>query len=200
MIKSKKKKEPTICLIASHGGHLREIINATENISGNKYFVTYKTKHTANLLNDETDYFVIDPHDSLMKYGVNFFQSLRHVFKERPDIVISTGAGIAVPTLLMAKYLQTSIDRDKNCECIGATQALYQKEQRAASCCQNQFPGEHCVVYSGLHRSIPLCDMKSLKGYRLVLLLDEILPLQNVRGYLHQYKTRPLLMLLAICL
>lgn len=98
-------KEIKICLISSHGGHLRELLDATENVIGNKYYVTYKTKHTQELLKNSRHYFIIDPHKSLLKYFVNTLQSFYHTFKERPDVVISTGAGIAAPTVLICKYL-----------------------------------------------------------------------------------------------
>jgi len=98
-------KEIKICLISSHGGHLRELLDATENVIGNKYYVTYKTKHTKGLLKEYPHYFIIDPYKSLIKYFINTIQSFYHILKEKPDIVISTGAGIAVPTILICKYL-----------------------------------------------------------------------------------------------
>lgn len=94
-----------ICLICSHGGHLRELLDATEDVPGAKYYVTRKTAHTQQLVKDERHYFVIDPHTSFFKYLLNVFQSLLHIFKERPKAVISTGAGIAIPTIVTCKYL-----------------------------------------------------------------------------------------------
>lgn len=94
-----------ICLISSHGGHLRELLNATNGVEGEKYYVTKRTAHTKELLNKERHYFVIDPHKSVLKYVLNTLQSLKHIIRERPELVISTGAGIAVPAILLAKYL-----------------------------------------------------------------------------------------------
>jgi beta-1,4-N-acetylglucosaminyltransferase len=94
-----------ICLISSHGGHLRELVNASTDVIGQKYFVTYKTKHTVELLKDFPHYFILDPYKSFLKFVLNSIQSLKHIFKERPDIVISTGAGIAIPTILLCKFL-----------------------------------------------------------------------------------------------
>ncbi len=105
---SKTKNDIKICLISSHGGHLRELIDATENVIGNKYYVTYKTKHTQELLEKFPHYFIIDPHKSLLKYFINTLQSFYHIFKEKPKVVISTGAGIAAPTVLISKYLLRS--------------------------------------------------------------------------------------------
>ncbi len=94
-----------ICLISSHGGHLRELLNATSEVKGDKYVVTYRTRHTEDILREQRHYFIIDPHKSVLKYLLNAVQALRHILKERPELVISTGAGIAVPTALWAKSL-----------------------------------------------------------------------------------------------
>jgi beta-1,4-N-acetylglucosaminyltransferase len=102
---SEKKSDIKICLISSHGGHLRELLDATENVIGNKYYVTYETQHTRGLLNNYPHYFIIDPHKSLLKYFINTLQSFYHAIKEKPKVVISTGAGIAAPTVLICKYL-----------------------------------------------------------------------------------------------
>lgn len=103
-MKDKKK----ICCICSHGGHLHELTEAVKGVEGDLYWVTYKTKHTASELADRKHYFVIDPHTSKPMFIVNAFQSIWHLLRERPDVVISTGAGIAIPTMIIAKYLLRS--------------------------------------------------------------------------------------------
>ena len=97
-----------ICLISSHGGHLRELLNASADVIGQKYYVTFKTRHTVEMLVNLPHYFIIDPYKSFGKFVLNAVQSLKHTFKERPDIVISTGAGIAIPTILLCKFLLKS--------------------------------------------------------------------------------------------
>ncbi len=106
MLKSNKKIK--ICLISSHGGHFREIHDATKNVIGNKYYITYKTKHTVETLRTCRHYFIIDPHKSFFKCIINTLQSFFHIFREKPNVVISTGAGIAIPTILICKYLLNS--------------------------------------------------------------------------------------------
>ncbi len=98
-------KQKKICCISSHGGHLHELTEATTGITGNLYWVTFKTKHTAALLKDKRHYFIIDPVTSKLKYLLNAVQSLYHIIKERPKVIISTGAGIAIPSMLLGKYL-----------------------------------------------------------------------------------------------
>lgn len=112
-------KKLKICLISSHGGHLYELMKATDNVIGSKYFVTYRTAHTQQLLAEQTRYFVIDPHLSKWKYLLNACQSFRHIFIERPDVVISTGAGIAIPTMLICKkFLGTKIIYIESAACV----------------------------------------------------------------------------------
>jgi beta-1,4-N-acetylglucosaminyltransferase len=97
-----------ICLISSHGGHLRELLDATENVSGEKYIVTHRTAHTEEILVAAKHYFILDPHLSFLKFAFNFMQSLNHILRERPNVIISTGAGIVIPSILLGKYLLKS--------------------------------------------------------------------------------------------
>lgn len=94
-----------ICLISSHGGHLRELLNVAEGLIGNKYYVTHLALHTEEILKGEKHYFISDPHLSWWKYLLNGIQSLKHLFRESPDVILSTGAGIAIPSILLGKYL-----------------------------------------------------------------------------------------------
>lgn len=104
----KAKKALKICLICSHGGHFVELKNAIKDIQGHTYWVTYKTTHTSKELSNQKHYFVIDPHIYWWKFLINAIQSLRHLMAERPNVIITTGAGIAIPTLLLGKYLLKS--------------------------------------------------------------------------------------------
>lgn len=99
------QKQKKICLISSHGGHLHELTEAVQNVRGNMYWVTFRTKHTEALLKDKRHYFVIDPVTSKPKFLLNAFQSLYHILRERPEVIISTGAGMAIPTMLLGKFL-----------------------------------------------------------------------------------------------
>ena len=71
------------------------------------YWVTYKTKHTQMVMEKKgrRHYFIIDPVTSKPLFVWNALQSLWHLLKERPNVVISTGAGMAYPTMILAKTL-----------------------------------------------------------------------------------------------
>lgn len=98
-------KEVKICCISSHGGHLHELMAAVKGVVGKKYWITHKTKHTIASLSDKKHYFILDPVTSKLKFLWNSFQALLYLSIERPDIIISTGSGIAIPTMLMGKYI-----------------------------------------------------------------------------------------------
>ena len=94
-----------ILLVASHGGHLRELLDGVEGVVGEHHVATCRTPHTEVVLRGRPHTFLVDPHLSILKYGINAIQSILLVARVRPQVVISTGAGIAIPTILFAKYL-----------------------------------------------------------------------------------------------
>lgn len=102
------RKDLKICCISSHGGHLHELEKALKDMKQSQmYWVTYKTPHTKMVMESKgrRHYFIIDPVTSKPLFLVNALQSLWHLLKERPNVVISTGAGMAYPTLVLAKLL-----------------------------------------------------------------------------------------------
>lgn len=94
-----------ICCISSHGGHLHELSEAVKDVAGRKCWITYRTKHTEKLLKGERHHFIIDPVTNKFKFILNAMQALYFLSIERPKVIISTGAGIAVPTMILGRYL-----------------------------------------------------------------------------------------------
>jgi beta-1,4-N-acetylglucosaminyltransferase len=94
----------TICLVASDGGHLTDLIQLGREACGEHrtFYLTHRSTTTVGLPNA---YFV-------QKIGVNVWQLLlasltllRVFWRERPDVVISTGAEIALPAFYLGKLL-----------------------------------------------------------------------------------------------
>jgi beta-1,4-N-acetylglucosaminyltransferase len=103
-------KKNKILAISSGGGHLTELLISLENINKNDViFVVNKTGHTKKTLQNYKHYFVIDPHISVFKYILNFLQSFFIFFREKPKYIISTGAGIAIPMILIGKFCGSKI-------------------------------------------------------------------------------------------
>lgn len=98
-----------ICLVCSAGGHLTEITHLEKCYS--KYphfFITFKRIDTIELSRHERVYFVDDTERNPKRFINCLIQSLRILIKERPDVVISTGAGVAIPACYLAKILLKS--------------------------------------------------------------------------------------------
>ena len=108
----KYRRMEKVCFAASGGGHLRQLLQLgpLREEFPSYYFLTEKTSLGESLTAEHRTLFV--PHFAFgqrkteglwpfIKSGVaNFFSSTRHFFKERPDIVISTGAGAAFFTIV----------------------------------------------------------------------------------------------------
>ncbi len=99
-----KKGRLRLCLAASGGGHVRQLLDLESVWSKHDYFfVTEDTALGANLAEQHRTYFV--PHVAIgqarlgaplrmITAGIrNFFRSAAIIARERPDVVISTGAG-----------------------------------------------------------------------------------------------------------
>ena len=107
------KKKPKICLACSAGGHLRELQLAIGTIPQDYdcYWLTLKTPSTKAFMADKEHVFLqnFQPHRKWTLF-VNAAQALFWVFVKRPDVIITTGAGVCVPTIAFAKkFLRTKV-------------------------------------------------------------------------------------------
>jgi len=99
---------PGIALVASSGGHLFQL-SSLKDFWGEKehFWVSFKTEDAKYLLKDEKVYWSYFPTNrnvkNLMK---NLFLAFKIIKKEKPDAIISTGAGIAVPFILIGKMFK----------------------------------------------------------------------------------------------
>ena len=102
---TEETKPPRAIVVASGGGHLAEALLAIEGVPLRAIIVTLRLPHTEKSLQGvgwKRDY-LINPHGDPFKYLLNMWQSFWLVVKNRPELVISTGAGMVVPTCLIAK-------------------------------------------------------------------------------------------------
>jgi len=97
-----------ICLACSAGGHLTELTQLEDAYEGyDSFVVTFRREDTESLAGRV--YYLMDPKRNPFKVILNFFQALRVVLKERPNVVITTGAGVVVPLCVIAKILGSRI-------------------------------------------------------------------------------------------
>ena len=101
-------KIPKICLASSAGGHLRELQLAIGDIPERYrcYWLTLETTSTKAFMKDKEHVFLTN-FQPAKKWTlvVNCLQALFWVVIKRPDVIITTGAGVAVPTVFFAKKL-----------------------------------------------------------------------------------------------
>lgn len=91
------------------GGHFAELRLATKDIDEDEYdiyWLTFRSAHLKTFLKDRRHHYVINVKPrSKWTWAVNALQSLWFLIKERPDCIISTGSGMAYPTILFGKKL-----------------------------------------------------------------------------------------------
>ncbi|MBE9046994.1 UDP-N-acetylglucosamine--LPS N-acetylglucosamine transferase [Pleurocapsales cyanobacterium LEGE 10410] len=96
-----------ILLVCSAGGHFRsmqelQLFWKTHE----RVWVTFDSSTTKTALDAEKVYWAWSPTNrNLPNLVRNFLLAWQVVFQERPQLVISTGAGVAVPFLILAKVL-----------------------------------------------------------------------------------------------
>lgn len=110
MKKDKGKKKPKICFISCAGGHFEEIRQLKDVEARYPHFyVVSKQKDTKAMDLGCKKYLVRNMrYERKIKVYINLIvTSIQQLFiyaKERPDIVITTGAGTAIPLCLYAKF------------------------------------------------------------------------------------------------
>ncbi len=93
-----------ICLASSAGGHLTELMQLEEAFEGyDRFVITFRRPDTENL--NEKIYFVEDPKRNPLRLIKNIVQTLRILVRERPDVIITTGAGVVVPACYFGKLM-----------------------------------------------------------------------------------------------
>jgi beta-1,4-N-acetylglucosaminyltransferase len=103
-------KRKRIIGISSGGGHLAELIKAIPDYyEKDIIYVTLRNGHTQSTLKNKKRYFIIDPHVSKIKYMINFIQSFFLFIKIRPKVIISSGAGIAIPLNIIGSIFNSKI-------------------------------------------------------------------------------------------
>ena len=97
-----------ICLACSAGGHLRELQLAIGNIEKDYpcYWLTLKTTSSKAFMKGREHVFLVNfqPGRKWTLF-VNAIQALFWVLVKRPKVIITTGAGVTVPTVFFAKKL-----------------------------------------------------------------------------------------------
>nr|WP_300860106.1 PssD/Cps14F family polysaccharide biosynthesis glycosyltransferase [uncultured Acetatifactor sp.] len=105
-IKMRKK----LCFAASSGGHFEQITMLAPLMKKYESFiVTERTQYEASIDGEQMYYLQqVNRNEALFLFRmtVNTFKSMRLFFKEKPDVVITTGVLAVVPLCLIAKVFK----------------------------------------------------------------------------------------------
>lgn len=91
-----------ICIVSSVGGHLREVLQLLPALAGHEVFY---------ILNDQTSValegrvYRIAHAERDWRVLWNFYEAGRILRRERPGVILSAGAGPAVPVAMVGKAL-----------------------------------------------------------------------------------------------
>ena len=87
-----------IALVCSHGGHLTQMNMLTPAFEGHeRFWVTYRCVRTEAMAARERVCLLTDIGVNPVRMALAFFRALWILLKERPNVVVSTGAEIAIP-------------------------------------------------------------------------------------------------------
>lgn len=115
-ISSSPKSSLKLCLAASGGGHLRQFYDLEPVWSRHDhFFITEKTALGESLAKENRTYFLPHfawgqaklgaPFRMILRAIQSFFQSLSIMLRERPDVVLSTGAGAVVFPVIFGRLM-----------------------------------------------------------------------------------------------
>lgn len=108
----KKNNRKKICLISSSGGHFEQLLMLRKLEKNNDIFiVTEKTKYNKN--DKKINYYVLQVNRKeilfIFKMFCISFKSLYIYFKEKPDVIISTGVLAAIPMMFIGHIFKKKV-------------------------------------------------------------------------------------------
>lgn len=96
-----------ICMVGSSGGHLAQMYALKDFWSNSeRFWVTFDKPDANSLLKGEKMYKCYYPTNrNIFNLLRNTFLAVKLLIKEKPDVIISTGAAVAVPFFYIGKLL-----------------------------------------------------------------------------------------------
>lgn len=104
-MKERPKRRLKICIACSSGGHLAEALKATSNLKHEKYYVTFWADNLKKFFQKNKVYCITHPRHNPLRLFKNCIQAFILLIKEKPNLIISTGADVAVPTCIIGKLM-----------------------------------------------------------------------------------------------
>ena len=110
-MKKNQKKEIKVCLVGSSGGHLTHLYMLKPFWENKKRFwVTFDKEDARSLLNGEKVYPCYYPTNRNIKNLIrNTAVAWKVLHKEKPDLIISSGAAVSVPFFYLGKLFGSKL-------------------------------------------------------------------------------------------
>ena len=106
----KNQKNIKICVICSVGGHFKQILKLSPSYKKfTHYYVLMYKPIIDEFIRKENVYLVTSPERNPFSFFINIIESARVFLKEKPDVIISTGAGVAIATCYIAKLFRKKV-------------------------------------------------------------------------------------------
>lgn len=101
----KNKKEQKVCFVGSSGGHLTHLYMLKPFWKDkNRFWVTFNKEDANSLLEGENIYYCYFPTNrNVWNLIKNIFLAIKVLRKERPTLIVSSGAAVAVPFFWIGK-------------------------------------------------------------------------------------------------
>lgn len=109
-VEESQRNGPKVCFVSTTGGHLAQLEMLANSLRDYRsYVVTVRSSQTYGALGGLAHYEIRQVLRNPANFLVNVLQSLRVYLEERPDAVITTGAGDALPTVFLAAILGSQV-------------------------------------------------------------------------------------------
>lgn len=97
-----------VALVCSSGGHLFEMYCLRRFWeTKDRFWISFPTDDAKTLLKNEIVFWAYFPTNrSLVNFVKNLLFAFRLLRRKRPDVIISTGAGVAVPFIVIGRLLK----------------------------------------------------------------------------------------------
>lgn len=101
----KDKENLKICFVGSSGGHLTHLYMLKPFFENkDRFWVTFNKEDANSILENEKKYYCHFPTNRNLKNLIkNIFLAIKVLKKEKPNLIISSGAAVAVPFFYVGK-------------------------------------------------------------------------------------------------
>lgn len=82
---------------------MADLLSLSECLESSSFDVKFITFHRPGRESQRDTIFITDPHRSVFKLFINALQSVYWFIKTRPDVVVSSGAGVVIPYMILAR-------------------------------------------------------------------------------------------------